>query len=83
MNGDEQIGLRLVGEIGALIEGQVSVVGAREHDFRPQSRLQQLAQALGHVEHQIFFQQSLPANRAQVPAAVPGVEHDAKFAGLR
>jgi len=31
--------------------------------------LQQLAQALGHVEHDIFFQQSLAANvpRSQPP----------------
>src|ERR1700674_5371651 len=81
VNGNEQVGLRLVGEISALIEREVGVAAPREHYFRPQSRLQQPAQTLGHVEHQILFQQSLPSNRAYVPPAVPGVEHDAKFAG--
>ena len=83
VNGNEQIGLCLVGDVSALIERQVGVARPREHYFRPQSRLQQLAQALSHVEHQVLFQQSLPSNRAQVPAAVPGVEHDSKFPGLR
>src|SRR3979411_2376508 len=81
VNGNEQIGLRLVGEISSLIEREVSVAASREHYFRPQSRLQQPAQTLGYVEHQIFFQQSLPSDRAQVPAAMSGVEHDAKFPG--
>src|SRR5467141_2868009 len=67
VNGNEQIGLRLVGEISSLIEREVGVAASREHYFRPQSRLQQSAQALSYVEHQILFQQSLPSYRAQVP----------------
>jgi len=83
VNRDEQIGLRLIGKIGALLERQIGVVAAREHYIRAEARLQQLAQALGHVEHEIFFQQSLAANGAQIPAAVTGIEHDAKLCGLR
>src|ERR1035438_3912249 len=72
VNRDEQVGLCLIGKIRALIERQIRVVSPREDYFRAQSRLQQLSQTLGHVEHQIFFQQSLASHRPQVPSAVTG-----------
>ncbi len=79
MHRDEQIGLRLIGDIRPLIERKVVVGSAREDNLRPQARLQQLAQSPGHVQHQIFFQQSFAAHRAQIPAAMSGVEGDAEF----
>src|SRR5580658_5919482 len=71
VNRDEEVGLCRVGEIRALLERYVSVAGPREHYFYPQALLQQPAQTLGYVQHQIFFQQSLPSHRARVPAAMP------------
>jgi hypothetical protein len=40
VNGDEQIGLRLVGEIRALIKRQVLVVTARKHNLGSKPGLQ-------------------------------------------
>jgi len=79
VHGDEQIGLRMVREIGALIERKIIVALAREHHIRAQTVMQQLSQAPRYVEHQIFFQQSLAAHRSEVPAAVAGVERNPKF----
>src|ERR1039457_3087049 len=59
VNRYEQIGLGLVGEVSTLLEGQITVARPCEHYFRSQPRLQQLAQTLRHVKHEIFFQQSL------------------------
>src|SRR5260370_40436443 len=71
VNGNEQVGLRLVGEISALIERQVRGAAPREHYFRPRSRFQQPAQTPGYIEQQIFFQQSLPSDRDQGASPMP------------
>ena len=58
MNGQEQIGFVLVGNGRALLKRDERIVGAGENHFAVQTMLDQRAEALGHVEHQIFLVQS-------------------------
>src|SRR6267154_3587658 len=83
MNRDEQIGLGLIGEIGALIERQIGVAVPREHYLGAQARLQQFAQSLGHVKHQIFLEYSLASDSSQIPSAMSGLKHYPGFSTLQ
>jgi len=78
MNGDEQVGLHLVGSGGALLERNKCVVLACVNHFRARKLVfDQVAQAQGHIEAEIFFHQAVGADGSSVVAAVAGVNHDA------
>ena len=78
MDGKEEIGLRVIGDFRALLERDERVVVARiDHFGSRQPLLDELAQAQGHIQAQVFFHQSRGADRAGIMAAVPGVDHDA------
>ena len=83
MHRDEQVGLRLVGDAGALVERNVVVVLPGVDHVHSEAAFEQLAQALRDFEDQIFFQQAATADRAEVPAAVSGVDHDAHLGHAR
>ena len=67
----------MFGDPGAFVERNVIVVNASENHLRAQAAFEQLAQALGDFEHQVFFQQALTANGSQIPAAVARINDDA------
>src|SRR5260370_36408836 len=67
VNGNEQAGLRLVGEISALIERQVRFAPSPEPLFRPQSRLYRTVQNRGYMQQQTFLQRSLACHPALLP----------------
>src|ERR1700692_4315035 len=75
MNRNEQIGLGLIGEIGALIKRQIGVAVPREHYLGAQARLQQFAQSLGHVKHQILLEYSLASDSSQIPSTMSCIKH--------
>ena len=83
VHGDEQIGLRLVGDAGAIVERNVVVVLTRVDHFHAEAAFEQLAQTLRDFKHQIFFQQAATADGAEVPAAVSGIDDDAHFGHAR
>ena len=77
VDGDEQIGLMLIGDGGARLQRNEGVVVAGVDDVGAQLALQQPAQAQRDVEHQIFFQQAVGADGSGVVAAVTGIDDDA------
>ena len=55
MDGKKKIGLLLVGKRRAPFERNEGIVGARIDHFRPHLRFNQFADALGNIQHQVFF----------------------------
>ena len=76
MNGQEQLSALLVGNLGAPFQSNVRIILACVDDLGSQPILQQISQPFHHIERQIFFQQSLPPYRPQVPPPVAGIEHN-------
>ena len=77
MDGDEQVGLMLVGDGGARLQRNERVVVAGVDHVGAQARLQQPAQAQSDVEHQILLHHPVRADGAGVVAAVSGIDHNA------
>ena len=77
MDGQEQVGLLLVGDGRPGLERNEGVVGARVDDFRVQAFLDQPADAQRDVEDQVLFEQALDSFGALVVPAVAGVDDDA------
>src|SRR5689334_13179928 len=77
MDGKEQVGFALVGKRGTTFQWNERIVGAGVDDLGVQSLFDQLANALGNVEHEVLFQQTFYAGGALVMAAVAGVDDDA------
>src|SRR5258708_37679077 len=75
MDGEKQVCLRQICNFGALLEGKVRIVLTRVNHLRSELVLDQLSQSLHDIEYQVFFQQSLASDCAQVPTAVAGIEH--------
>jgi hypothetical protein len=81
VDGNEKIGPFFIGDGGSRFERNESIVFPRVNDFSTQAGLQQLAQSPAHVEHEIFFFQTVGADRARVVASVAGIDYD--FADLQ
>ena len=77
MNGEEQVGLLLVGQRGAAFQRDEGVVGARVDHFGAHAVLHQLAHAQRHIQHQVLFEQALGALGALIVAAMAGIDHHA------
>ena len=75
--GEEEVGLGLVGDGGAGFEGDEGVVVAGVDDVGSEALLEQLAEAQGYVEDDLFFFNSSGTGGAGVVAAVAGVDDDA------
>ena len=69
--------MRQVGNFSALFECEITVIFPGVDDLGGQSAFEQVAEAFHDVEYQIFFEQALPPDAAQIPTAVAGIEHDA------
>ena len=76
---DEHVGLSEVRNLGPLFQRQISITVAGKDDFRAQTALDQFSQTRDDVQYQIFFHQARAPHRAQVPAAVSGVENQAEL----
>src|SRR6476619_137933 len=63
VNGDEQISLLFIGDGGARLQRNESVIVARIDDFSAELIFQQLAQLQRNVQHQVFFFQPVRADR--------------------
>ena len=78
MDGDEQVRLRLVGDVRTVVQGDVAVVGTREDHldvriFRPDL----VREGFGDVKGQRLLVRFLVlAHRAGILPAVAGVDHD-------
>jgi len=72
----EQIGAGAVGNRRALLELDELVGVAGERDFDARLLLEQIAQAEGHVQHELRLVHAIAAS-AGVVAAMPGIEDDA------
>ena len=77
MDGEKQVGPGLIRNGCARCKRDKRVIPARVDDLRAQSFAQQSAQAQRHVEHNIFFFQTIRPQRAGVVAAVSGINHNA------
>src|SRR5580700_10578488 len=73
----------MIRHAGPFVEWNVIVVVARENHFRTKTAFEQLAQPLGNLEHDIFFEQATPADGSQIPAAVTGIDDDAQLRHVR
>ena len=62
------------GDPVAQLDELVAVAG--EHDAIPAAALDQRAQLLGHLEHEILLVVAVDGDGARVDAAVAGIEHD-------
>jgi len=76
MNGDEQVGTRLVGNRGARFERDESIALARIDNFGAQSRLQHLAQTSAHIKDQVLFFQAIGTDGAAIVASMSRIDHD-------
>ena len=76
MDRNEQVGLLLVGDRGASLQRNESVVLAGKDHVSAEAGLQQLAQSPADVEHQIFFLQAIGTDGAGIVSAVAGIDHD-------
>ncbi len=77
MDGDEQVGLVLVGDGSPRLQRDESIVVAGVDHVGAQPSLQQSTEAQRHVQHHILFHHAIGADGAGVVAAVSGVNHDA------
>src|SRR5437764_607306 len=76
MHRNEQVCLLLVRDGGACLERNKGVVAASENYLSAEPFLEQSAETLAHIEHQVFFKQTVWANGSRVMTAVPGVNYD-------
>ena len=78
VNGNEQIGFSLIGDIGALFQRHERVIRARVNDVRSrQALLDNLSQPQRHVQAQIFLHQAGRPDGSRVVPAMSGINHDA------
>ena len=77
VDGDEEVGLGLVGDRGAGLERDEGVVAAGEDDVRAETLPEQLAEPQRDIEDHILLFDAVGAERAGVMAAVTGIDHDA------
>ena len=78
VNRNEEVGLRFVGDGGALLERNERIVLARvDHFSARQLLLDQATQAQRNIETQILFHQPVWPDRAGVVTAVARIDHDA------
>src|SRR5580692_3402660 len=76
MNRDEEICFFGVGHGRALFERDKRIVGSREDDLAAQSALDELAEPLGDVEHQVFLSEAMRSDGPGVFSTMAGVDHD-------
>ncbi len=76
VDGEEEVGLRLVGDRGARLERDERVVGPRVDDLRAQPLVQQFAQPQRDIEHHVLLLDPVHAQCSGVVTAVAGVDHD-------
>jgi len=76
VNRDEQIRPLAVGNRGAGFERYEGIVLPCVNHLGAQSRFQQPPEALGHVEHYVFFEQAVGTDGACVVPAVTGIDDD-------
>ena len=77
MNREEQVRLTIVGALGSFLERNECVVRARINNFTPQPFLNQRAQPLRYVQHEVFLVQSGRPVRSHIMAPMAGVENHA------
>ena len=77
MDREEQVGLVLVGNRGALVQRDKSVIGTGEHDFGAHPLLNQFGEPERDVENNVFFEDTVRSDSPVVVAAVSGVDNDA------
>ena len=77
MDGKEQVGLFFVGQRGAPFERDEGVVGPGIDDLGAHAILDQLSDALGDIQDEVFFEQAFGAVGALVVAAMTGIDHHA------
>ena len=75
MDGDEQIGLMLVGNLHPLIERDKVVGVTRQAHLNVVMLCQAAAHAVGDLQHDVLLFGAFMADRAGVNAAVAGVQH--------
>ncbi len=74
----KEIGLRIVRNPRSLLQRDKRIVFARVDHVRARKLLlDQIPQPQRHIEAQIFFHQTVRADRSRVVAAVAGIDHDA------
>jgi len=77
VDGEEEVGLGLVGDGGAGLKRDKGIVGAGVDDLGAELLVEQRTEAEGDVEDDIFFLQAVDAEGSGVVAAVAGVDDDA------
>ncbi len=79
VNRQEQVGVLAIGDRGSLLERNVNVGAAGQHDLDAELLLQQLLEAQRDIERQRRFGEAL-GDRARIAAAVAGIDDDARHA---
>ncbi len=82
MDGEEEVGLVLVGDAGALVERDDAVVAAGEDDARVQPFLEGVGELAAERQRGVLLQQPGRADGADFLPAVPGIDDDGVDAGL-
>jgi len=77
VDGDEEVGLGLVGDRGACLKRDEGVVAARVDDVGAEALFEQAAETEGNVEDDVFFFDAAGAEGAGVMSAMAGVDDDA------
>ncbi len=78
VHGNEQVGLRFIGDFRAALQRNESVVVAREDHFGAgQFLLNEFSEPQRDIEAQIFLHQSGRSDGPGIVPAVPGIDHDA------
>src|SRR6266498_3129019 len=76
MDGDEQVRLLLVGDGGASLKRDKSIVTAGVNHVRAKPGTQQLAQPSSHIKYEFLLFKTVGTDGAGIVAAMPGVDDD-------
>jgi len=76
VNGQEQVGLLLVGNCGTVLERHIAIVRSGCRQPRCPSFPRSRPQALGNIQHEFFLDDSAWAGRAVVVSTMTRIDHD-------
>ena len=81
VDAEEHVGLLVVGERRSIVERHRAIVLAGQEHPQPEAAFDQRAQAPRDRERDLFFERALRALRAELVAAMAGIDHDRAQAG--